>query len=171
MKLEELDTATLRAIIHTAATDWRDAEAFLHALADLPLVGIRANLMEPLGALLTLFLAPKRDEAPNARATAKLMAWDRAYAKLLKFGTAILGWPPAETWAGTPTVIAQALEAKIAHLNAMNGVKAADRSDQMSAEAYQAKMREIEALGFDPDFDREGFDCEGFDRLRAMKRK
>lgn len=157
MKLEELDTTTLRAIIRTAATDWRDAEAFLHALAELPLVEIRAILLEPLGALLALFLAPTSDEAPAIRSTAKPLAWDRAYAELFKCGTAILGWSPAETWAATPTEIAQALDAKITHLNAMNGVAPSDRSDALTAEAHAAKLREIEELGHDPDFDREAY--------------
>ena len=157
MKLEELDTATLRAIIRTAATDWKDAEAFLHALADLPLVELKAALQKPLGELLALFLAPSSDDAPAARSTGKPMAWDRAYAELYRFGTAILGWSPAETWAATPTEIAQALDAKITHLNAMNGAAPSDRPDALTGEAYAAKMREIEELGFDPDFDREAY--------------
>ncbi|ADE86060.1 phage tail assembly chaperone [Rhodobacter capsulatus] len=160
---------TVQAIIRASAVERNAAEALLASFAAAPISAVKEAVTAPLGALLTLFLAPMTETAETAETAtpAAPKPWADAYSELYRFGTGWLGWSPAETWAATPTEIAQALDGKLAHLIALNGDEGnAGPSGPAGPgpDAYTpARLREIEELGFDPAFDR-----EGLRRLKAM---
>ena len=159
-KLDQFDTATIRAMIITAATDYSAAERFLTSISTEPLRTYRHAVTGPLSSLLTAFLpAPSPDTTITSAALEKAVPWSEAYAQLYQIGTGWLGWTPAETWAATPTEITQALEGRVAHLIAMNGGASNTEATGTSA----AQRQENIAAGLDPDFDRAG--------LQALKAK
>ncbi|ETD84043.1 phage tail assembly chaperone [Rhodobacter capsulatus] len=158
--LGQFRVQTLWAIIRASAVDRNAAEALLASFAVAPIAAVKEAVIAPLGALLTLFLAPMT-ETTEATTPAQSKPWAEAYAELYRFGTGWLGWSPAETWAATPTEIAQAIDGKLAHLIALNGGETA--ADTTPDTYTPERLREIEELGFDPAFDR-----EGLRRLKAM---
>ena len=159
-KLDQFDTATIRAMIITAATDYSAAERFLTSISTEPLRTYRHAVTGPLSSLLTAFLpAPSPDTTGTSTTPEKAVPWSEAYAQLYQIGTGWLGWTPAETWAATPIEITQALEGRVAHLIAMNGGASNAEATGTSA----AQRAENEAAGLDPDFDRAG--------LQALKAK
>jgi len=161
LRLSQLDTQTVWAIMRASAVSGPSAEALLHSLANRPLAEIKEAVAEPLGELLGLFLAPLDAEPTDAPqpATAKPKPWSEAYAELFRIGTGWLGWTPAETWAATPLEIAQAFEGHVAKLKAIHGTGEADTPTGPTEEQRAANI----AAGLDPDFDRAG--------LRALKGK
>jgi len=159
LELGQFRLQTVQAIIRASAVDRNAAEALLASFAAVPITAVKEAVTAPLSALLTLVLAPMTETAePTAPAAPK--PWADAYAELYRFGTGWLGWSPAETWAATPTEIAQALDGKLAHLIALNG---GEGNAEDPAPYTPERLREIEELGFDPAFDR-----EGLRRLKAM---
>jgi len=159
LALGQFRLQTVQAIIRASAVDRNAAEALLASFAAVPITAVKEAITAPLSALLTLFLAPMTETAETTTPAAP-KPWADAYAELYRFGTGWLGWSPAETWAATPTEIAQALDGKLAHLIALNG---GERPAEDPAPYTPARLREIEELGFDPAFDR-----EGLRRLKAM---
>ena len=159
-KLDQFDTATIRAMIIAAATDYSAAQRFLASISTEPLQTYRHAVTGPLSSLLAAFFPPEATDTTCTSATpAKPVPWSEAYAQLYQIGTGWLGWTPAETWAATPTEITQALEGRVAHLIAMNG--GASKTEATSTSA--AQRQENIAAGLDPDFDRAG--------LQALKAK
>ena len=157
-KLDQFNTATIRAMILIAATDYSAAQRFLAAISAEPLQTYRHAVTGPLSSLLTAFLPPP---SPDTTSTPpeNAMPWSEAYAQLYQIGTGWLGWTPSETWAATPTEITQALEGRVAHLIAMNGGSGNTEATGTS----KAQRQENIAAGLDPDFDRAG--------LQALKAK
>lgn len=160
LALGQVRLQTVQAIIRASAVDRNAAEALLASFAAVPIAAVKEAVTAPLSALLTLFLAPMT-ETTEATTPAQSKPWAEAYAELYRFGTGWLGWSPAETWAATPTEIAQAIDGKLAHLIALNGGETP--ADTPPDTYTPARLREIEELGFDPAFDR-----EGLRRLKAM---
>ena len=159
-KLDQFDTATIRAMIIAAATDNSAAERFLASISTEPLQTYSRAVTGPLASLLTAFLpAPSPDTTGTSTTPEKAVPWSEAYAQLYQIGTGWLGWTPAETWAATPTEITQAFEGRVAHLIAMNGGASNTEATSTSAEQRQENI----AAGLDPDFDRAG--------LQALKAK
>lgn len=162
-KLAQLDTATIREVIRTAASDRIAAEGLLRSLADQPLTEIRTAVLTPLSELLELFLMPLTDGDKDRKdhvteTAAKPLEWVQAYAELFKTGTALLGWSPADTWASTPAEIAAALEAKVALLGGNR-----ETADDTATTYTTEQLAEVDRLGYDPSFDR-----EGLRRLKGM---
>ncbi|SOC23184.1 phage tail assembly chaperone [Rhodobacter maris] len=159
LALGQFDLRSVQAIIRASAVDRNAAEALLASFAVAPITVVKEAVSAPLCALLALFLAPAQEESgQDAKpGSGSSKPWAEAYGELYRFGTGWLGWTPAETWAATPTEIAQALEGKLAHLIAMNGGESsAGPSGPTPTDYTPERLREIEELGFDPAFDREG---------------
>lgn len=153
LRLDQTHLATVQAVIRASAVNRNAAEALLASFECLPLREIKQAVAGPLYELLTLFLAPMvKERAGEAEpACSKPKPWSEVYAELFRFGTGWLGWSPADTWAATPTEIAQALEGKVAMMIAMNGSEEAEREvDGYTPE----RLRQIEEQGHDPAFDR-----------------
>jgi Conserved hypothetical phage protein (DUF2376). len=158
--LDQTHLATVQALIRASAVNRNAAEALLSSFQNLPIREIKEAVIGPLSDLMALFLAPMTEErAGEPKPTnSKPKPWSDAYAELFRFGTGWLGWTPADTWAATPTEIAQALEGKVAMMIAMNG--GPDETDGTSSRrdhtgAYSSeRLKEIDELGYDPAFDR-----------------
>ena len=155
LRLDQTHLATVRAFIEASAVNHDAAEAFLTSFENVPLRIIKEAVTGPLSELVALLLAPMTENRAGEvkAANSKPKPWSEAYAELFRFGTGWLGWTPAETWAATPTEIAQALEGQMQKLIAMNG--GSESSEQEPKNEYTPeRLKEIEELGFDPAFDR-----------------
>lgn len=153
-KLDQFDTATIRAVIRIAATDPKDAAALLAAVRTLPLRPFHHACAGPVLALCASFLAPVHPDTGSAPAPsdkAKARPWAEVFAELYQIATGWLGWPPSEAWQATPAEIAQAFEGHIGKLKAIHG--AADDTDTPARDGQHAANL---AAGLDPEFDRTG---------------
>ena len=153
-------TAT-RAVILAAATDRREARAYLHQTASLPLASFLPDAQAAaLAILAALFQAgdDAQTDAPSqgkSEDTTPRKPWREHYADLYRFGTGWLGWPPETVWTASPAELSEAFAAHADRLIAMNGgSKDEDPADNGVNIYTPEKMREIEELGFDPAFDR-----------------
>lgn len=157
--IAEFHTGTVREIILTAATDRRDAARFLDAISRLPIcrfvVIVQAQLFHLVGGF-----APQ--PAPDAKSSqGKMVPLRELYRDMYRRATGWLHWTPDATWSATPTEITEALSGHFDMLRAIHG-SAEEQPDQ--PEAYSPeRLREIDELGFDPEFDRAG--------LQALKAK
>lgn len=159
-KLDQFDTATIRSMIITAATDYSAAQRFLASISTEPLQIYKQAVLGPLASLLGAFLPAPATDTTSAAPKGKTLSWADAFADLYRIGTGCLGWTPAETWHATPTEITEALAGFVAYQNAINGT-AADKDTDTQTEAQRA---ENIAAGLDPDFDRTGLEA-----LRMMR--
>lgn len=155
-KIEEFDTATIKAILRAAAVDRSALEALFRAFSHRPLAELASAVLPPLGELLSLFLAPDDDQDERPAPSVNARPWKDAYSELFKIGTGWLAWTPATTWAATLPEIEQAQRGNLDQLRAIHGGSDQDDStDQGTSNVYTAeRLREIEALGHDPAFDR-----------------
>lgn len=85
------------------------------------------------------------------------------FQSLYDYATGWLGWTPAETWEASPVEIEVAFAAHVDRLIKMTpGASTESRTTAAASPAYTPeRLREIEELGHNPAFDREG--------LRALK--
>ena len=153
LKLQELDTATIKAVIHAAATDRQEATAFLSGLANKPLHMIDNTFLEPLYRLITGLMSPSRKPA-ETQSTGTPVEWSDLYADLFKIATGWLGWTPTDAWAATLIEITEAFDGHVAKLKALHGDGETDTADNAATDAAQ-RQANIDA-GLDPDFDRSG---------------
>lgn len=138
-------------IIRRCAIDRKEAEALVAAIHQAPISEIADALTEPLFRLINGFV-PRQEETQKA-ATGKPTPWAEFYRQLYRLGAGWLGWTPETTWNATPTEITEALDGLHAKLKALHG--GTDNTDE--AKTYSPEqLKEIEDLGYDPAFDREG---------------
>lgn len=151
-RIEEMHTATIRAVIEAGATSLDAAQAFLSALVDVPLATLRRITLPACLALLGAVMTPDMGQADTAPAThtAKPITWAALYSELFGIGTGWLGWSPAETWAATLPEIVAAFDAHAAKLRAIHGGE--ETPSGPSEEQRQANA----AAGLDPEFNRAG---------------
>lgn len=159
-KLDQFDTATIRAMIIIATTDHSAAQRFLASISIEPLQTYRQAVTGPLASLLGAFLPTPATDTTSAKPKGKTLSWAEAFADLYRIGTGWLGWTPNETWNATPAEITEALTGHIARLEAIHGT-AADKDESTQTDAQRA---ENIAAGLDPDFDRTGLEA-----LRMMQ--
>lgn len=158
-RIAEFHTGTVREIIMTAATDRKDAAAFLDTMSRLPLIRFVEIVQAQLARLVTGFIPlPDASAKPSQ---GKAVPWREAYRDLYRYATGWLHWSPDQAWNATPTEITDALTAHFDMLKAIHG-SAEDKPDQPDAYSTD-RLREIEEQGFDPEFDRAG--------LQALKAK
>lgn len=155
---DQFRLTAVQALIRVSAVSQVAAETLLSSLAATPIRTINAVLEPPCVALLRMFLdvagGENAQDGQPAKSAGNMLTWADAYAELYRIGTGWLGWTPAETWAATPTEISEAYKGKIGMLQAIHG--GADREpDQTSVEYTPERLKEIDALGFDPAFDRQ----------------
>lgn len=162
-KVEQFDTATIQAIIRTAATDRSAAEVLLASLRNRPLSEIGKAVSDPLRELLTQIMQPEDQDEPAP--AGEPLPWSEAFSRLFEIGTGWLSWTPATTWGATPAEISAAMRGHMAQLRAIHGGDDSIPSDSKQASTVYSpqKLQQIEEQGFDPAFDREG--------LRALKAK
>ena len=157
LKFDQFQLTTVQTLIRASAVSQKAAEALLSSLEGEPLKQIKATLEGPCVALLSMFLtSPGEGEgqgAQTAKKTGKALSWSDAYAELYQIGTGWLGWTPKETWATTPTEITEAFTGKIAMLKAIHGSKEEEPA-QSQTDYTPERLKEIDALGYDPAFDR-----------------
>lgn len=156
-RIDEFHTGTVREIIMTAATDRKDAAAFLSAMSRLPLRRFVDVAQAPLFRLCAGFI-PAADPTATPSPNAKPMPWRDVYRELFRTATGWLHWTPEAAWNATPTEINEAFAGHVAMLKALHGGeddKTADR--QPDPEQVSRNI----ADGLDPEFDRAG--------LRALK--
>ena len=151
-RIEAFRLGTVRAVIRASATDPQAADAFLAAHADTPLRAFRDLTLAPILATLAGFI-PDTGEEPAAAPSGPPRPWSEAYADLYGLATGWLGWSPAEAWAATPTEIVRAFRAHVEMLRAVHG---GEEPDAPRTGNDEAQRQANEALGLDPDFDREG---------------
>lgn len=162
--------AKIRAVILATATDRRDAQAVLTATADKPLhrflSDAQAACLAVLAALISNDGDDSADNAPSQGSKQGASLPLREYFQTLyRYGTGWLGWSPADTWAASPAEIEAAFSAHVDRLVMMTpGASRDDRGAPDHPNIYSAeRLREIEELGYDPAFDR-----EGLARLKAL---
>lgn len=160
-RLAEFHLGTVRDLITVAATDRNEAIAFLDQIGRTPLKNVADAVAAPLLALVAGFVPAPDDDAKGDH-SGKPMPWPKVYRVLYRRATGWLGWTPEAAWNATPTEIMEAVAGLSEKLKAIHG--APDKDADHKPDAYSAEqLRQIEAQGFDPAFDREG--------LRALKAK
>ena len=153
--VEAFHLGTVRAVIRASATDPHAADAFLAAYADTPLRAFRDLTLAPILNVLAGII-PDTGEEPTAAPSGTPRPWSEAYADLYGLATGWLGWTPAEAWQATPTEIVRAFRAHVDMLRAVHGGEAPENENTPDATARAAQRQANEALGLDPEFDREG---------------
>ena len=150
--------ATLHLTL-TAATDRKDAAAFLRSLESKSLLTFQRIVQTELARLITGFIPQTDAGAKPPQGTP--VPWREAYRDLYRFATGWLHWSPHQAWNATPAEITEALTAHMEMLKAIHG-SAEDEPD--TAGAYSPEqLRQIDEQGFDPELDRAG--------LQALKAK
>lgn len=153
-RVDEFDTATIRAINSTAATDQAAATALLQATSGATLQSFATAAQGPVTALCrALIPAPDDQAAPRKATTAKPMPWSAVYRELYRVATGWLQWPPETAWNATPAEITDAFDGLLAKLKAIHG--APDDPDNNTGATNDQSAANI-ALGLDPEFDRAG---------------
>ncbi|MFC3839364.1 hypothetical protein [Paracoccus rhizosphaerae] len=154
-------------MILAAATDRQDAHRFLAATADKPLCAILPDAQAACLAVLASY-QPEPAEAAQGRATtAEAMPLRAYFQTLYDYATGWLGWTPSETWAASPAEIEAAFAAHVDRLVKMTPGLSDEvgKAGTSTSTAYTAEhLREIDELGYDPAFDR-----AGFERLKAQQ--
>ncbi|PVA06117.1 hypothetical protein [Thalassorhabdomicrobium marinisediminis] len=123
-KVAEGDTATLREIITSAATDRTAAHNILSAMAGAKLKNVQKAAIKAAYAVIQAILTPNPDiaEKPTeATAPAKPVEWADLFNDLYRIATGWLGWPPETAWAATIPEITEAFEGHTAKLKAIHG--------------------------------------------------
>lgn len=157
-RVAEFHTGSVREIILTAATDRKDAAAFLDTMSRQPISRFVEIVQTPIARLVAGFF-PVADTAAKP-ASSKPVPWREAYRDLYRYATGWLHWSPHQAWKATPTEITDALSGHFEMLKAIHGA-ADDKPAERQPDPDQA-ARNI-AAGFDPEFDRVG--------LHALKAK
>lgn len=165
-QISRLSWSGIRGVILAATTDRQEARCFLAATADMPLSESLPNAQAACLAVLASLL-PQPDEAAQSRATtAEAMPLRAYFQTLYEYATGWLGWTPAEAWSASPAEIEAAFAAHVDRLVKMTP-GASNERDQPTATTSTPytpeRLKEIDALGHDPAFDRAG--------LRALKAK
>lgn len=166
-QISRLSYTAIRGAILATATDRQEAHRFLAATADKPLSESLPDAQAACLAVLASFLPQPAEAAQSRATTAEAMPLRAYFQTLYEYATGWLGWTPAETWAASPAEIETAFAAHVDRLVKLTPGLSEDR-DQPSASASTAytaeRLREIEELGYDPAFDR-----AGFERLKAQQ--
>lgn len=158
-RIAEFHTGTVREIILTAATDRKEAAAFLDGMSRLPIIRFAEIAQAQLAGLVAGFIPQPHANAKSS--PGKAVPWREAYRDLYRYATGWLHWSPDQAWNATPTEITDALAAHFEMLKAIHG-SAEDEPDTTSAYSPE-QLRKIEEQGFDPELDRAG--------LQALKAK
>jgi hypothetical protein len=151
-RIDEFHTGTVREIIMTAATDRKDAAAFLRSLKSKSLLTFQRIAQAPIAQLFAGFI-PAADPNATPSPNAKPMPWREVYRELFRTATGWLHWTPEAAWNATPTEINEAFAGHVAMLKALHGAdddKPADRKPNPAQAARNV------ADGLDPEFDRAG---------------
>ena len=115
-----------------------------------------------------IHILPKPTEPAEGRSTASEALPLHDYFKTLyQYATGWLGWTPTKIWKASPAEIKAAFGAHVDHLVKMTpGLSGdTDLTTASASNAYTAEcLAEIDALGYDPAFDR-----AAFERLQAQQ--
>jgi len=152
--LDDFNLTIISEIILSASVIRQDAAAFLCGHAGKPLFPFFLAVRQPLAELLDMFRpAPDPKAKPS---TGKRVTWREVYEGLYAQATGWLSWTPETTWNATPTEIDRAYAAHIDKLKAIHG-SADDQATNEQDNAYTPeRLKEIDELGYDPAFDRDG---------------
>jgi hypothetical protein len=156
-RIAEFHTGTVREIILTAATDRKDAAAFLDSVLQLPLSSFVESMRVSLVRLCAGFFS-QDDGKPSQ--SGERMPFPDFFRALFRRATGCLHWTPEEAWNATITEISDAIEG---HNDLMVSIYggAVDKAAEDQPDPEQA-ARNV-ADGLDPEFDRAG--------LQALKAK
>lgn len=159
-----LNLSTIRKIITTAATDQKEAAAFLAQIDTTPLQAVADAIIAPLFQFLASFTPPDNGDDKPAP-SGKPMAWPDVVRLLYRRATGFLRWTPETTWHATPAEISEAFAGWLEYIEATTPRPADEAEDKPKApDTYtDERLQQIEEQGFDPAFDRAG--------LRALKRR
>lgn len=155
---------TIRAVILATATDRRDAQAILAAIASKPLSHFVADAQAACLAVLAAILTTGDDDAAEASSrgstSGETMPLRKYFQTLYRYSTGWLGWSPTDTWAASPAEIETAFAAHIDRLVKLTpGATSTTETTTTTStpDTYSAeRLRQIEEQGQDPAFDREG---------------
>ncbi|MDX0605414.1 hypothetical protein GOD78_30275 [Sinorhizobium medicae] len=143
-------------ILLSASVDRQDTAAFLLCVRERPLFPFFLAVRQPLAELLSM-LTPAPD--PKAKpATGKPVSLRDFYQGLYAQATGWLGWTPEVAWNATPTEIDRAYAAHVAKLKAIHG-SADDQPGEQADDYTPERLKEIDELGYDPAFDRNGLNA------------
>ncbi|NPD17304.1 hypothetical protein HOY34_19135 [Xinfangfangia sp. D13-10-4-6] len=129
------------------------AEIALAYAATIPLAQIAPLAQAACLALFAAILAPAQGEGtPSPAPASDPMPLSRFFTELFSRATSWLHWPPSEVWNASVAEIVTALEAQAERELRLAGIP----SDKgKGPEVYTPeRLREIEADGIDPAFDR-----------------
>ncbi|UJW85759.1 phage tail assembly chaperone [Devosia sp. SL43] len=128
----------------------------LAEIAALGLGTVRNRLTGPLAEFVLAVAGIDPDDAtPSEPAPGKPVDPERAFAQLFGIATGALGWTPEAAWNATPAEIIAAYNGQTAHL-IRTGVLVEQKPDQSADHYTPERLQQIEELGHDPAFDRNG---------------
>lgn len=153
-RVDQFDSATIKAIITTAATDDKAAEDLLKSAESLPLRGFISATHAPVIALCAALIPAPSDDDQKPATPGKPIAWSTLYKQLFQIATGWLHWTPDAAWNATPSEITQAFAGHMIMLKAIHG--APDDQDNDTTTMTPEQRAENEAAGLDPEFDRQG---------------
>ena len=140
--------------------------ALFAEIATAGLAIVRARLTGPLASfvLAVAGIDPDDDQTPAA-ATGKQLTPGEYHTRLFEIATGWLGWAPEEAWTATPTEILAAKDGRTDLItDVLKAVFGSTDDTPTTTTIYTPeRLAEIEELGHDPAFDRNG--------LAALKQK
>lgn len=139
--------------------------------AEIASVGLGAvcrRLTEPLSKFVLAVAGIDPDATPEpaiSQASGKQLSPDEYHTQLFQIATGWLGWTPEQAWAATSAEIRAARTGRTDLItDILKAVFGTDDKPEQTETSYSPeKLAEIEAAGFDPEFDRAG--------LAALKAK
>lgn len=158
-QIAQQSVTAIRAMILSTATDRQEAHNFLAEAARQPLSRSLPEAQVACLAVLACYFPATAETAESRTTSAAERTTLRAYFhQLYGYATGWLGWTPAETWAASPVEIEAAFTAHVDRLVKLTpGLAGSDQSEGGSSTHYTPeRLREIEELGYDPAFDRQG---------------
>lgn len=151
----------IRLALRLAATDPIAIERLLQDAARRPLSRFMSDAQMAILQVLA-HLIPERS-SDDAKPSSKPVPLREYLGELFKYGTGWLGLSPSEVWDSSVHEIETAFLAYIDRIVKMTPGYDGASKDKDSDIYSEAKLKEIEELGYDPAFDRAG--------LAALKNK
>lgn len=158
--LQDFNVTTIMDVLREAAIK---PSLLLTEIAAVGLGTVRIRLTGPLAEFVLAVAGIDPDEAtPSEPAPGKPVDPERVFAQLFGIATGALGWTPEEAWIATPAEIIAAHNGQTAHL-IRTGVLVEQKPGQTADHYTETQLKQIEAEGHDPAFNRAG--------LHALKGK
>jgi hypothetical protein len=146
-RIVEFHIGTVTEIIMTAATDRKDAAAFLSAMTLLPLGRFVEIVQAPIAVLCAGFIPQAASDAQPSQSAP--IPFRKFYTELFRIAAGNLGWPAEQAWQATPTEILEAYRGRVDLLRSIFGGEAPAEAQQpdMGAKLDRDGLNKLRGMG------------------------